>query len=378
MKIFPAITAAFLIVAPSVWAQSDPVTLAGDAAQQLADATIALQEARGSHNRIAALTNTIKAYEQGLDAIREEIRRATIKEQDLEFDLKSQRDEIARLLAVLQTMQASSGPIQFLHPNGPLGTARAGMIVSEMMPILTTRANALKFKVEDLAVLRGLQQNSASILINGLRDVQDARTELALAISDRTDLPRKYTSNVDRLTTLINNAETLDAFATGLTTTPEEGEVDVGLPSFAMAKGHLHLPVSGIVLRKFKEPDAANIARPGIILTTRPFALVTTPWPATIRYAGPLLNYGNVMILEPSNGYLLVLAGLDQVYGEIGEILPKDSPVGLMGGNSSQNDEFSSLSKFGGGIPRSQSLYIELRNGQKPIDPTQWFALNKE
>ena len=376
MKIFFAILSAFLISAPCAWAQSDPVKLAGDAAQQLADATLALQEARGSRNRITALTNTIKAYEQGLDAIREEIRRATIKEQDLQFDLKAQRNEISRLLAVLQSMQGSSGPIQFLHPNGPLGTARAGMIVSEMMPILTTRANVLKFKVEDLALLRTLQQSSASILIKGLKDVQDARTELALAISDRTDLPRKYTSNGDRLTQLINSAETLDAFASGLTTAPEDGEVDVGLPSFDMAKGNLALPVAGIILRKFKEPDAAGIARPGIIIATRPLALVTTPWPATIRYAGPLLNYGNVMILEPSSGYLLVLAGLDQVYGEIGEILAKGAPVGLMGGNSSQNGEFSSLSTEGGGIPRSESLYIELRNGQKPIDPTQWFALN--
>ncbi len=51
-------------------------------------------------------------------------------------------------------------------------------------------------------------------------------------------------------------------------------------------------------------------AAPALLIATRPAALVTAPWPATIRYRGPLLDYGNVMIVEPSSGYLLVLAGL--------------------------------------------------------------------
>ncbi len=377
MKPFAAIVWIFLIALPSL-AQDNPSELATRAAQQLNAASLALQKSSGSRNRIAALTDVIKAYEAGLVAMREDIRRATAKEQSLEFDLNAQRKNIARLLAVLQAMQATKGPMQFLHPNGPLGTARAGMIVSDITPILTTRANALKFKIEDLTVLQDLQQHSQQMLIQGLNDVQDARTQLAQAISDRTDLPRKFTANPDNLTRLLNSAETLDAFASGLTTAPEDGEIDVGLPSFEAAKGILDLPASGILLRGFNDPDAAGIRRPGIIIATRPFALVTTPWPATIRYAGPLLNYGNVMILEPSNGYLMVLAGLDQIYGEIGEVLAKGAPVGLMGGKSSQNSEFSTLSTEGGGAPLSETLYLELRYEQKPIDPTEWFALNKE
>ena len=53
------------------------------------------------------------------------------------------------------------------------------------------------------------------------------------------------------------------------------------------------------MLRGMNEADAAGIKRPGIILATRPGALVNAPTAATIRYVGPLLDYGNVMILEP-------------------------------------------------------------------------------
>ena len=94
------------------------------------------------------------------------------------------------------------------------------------------------------------------------------------------------------------------------------------------------------VLRRPDEADAAGVRRPGLTLATRPRALVTAPWPATIRYRGPLLDYGNVMILEPGGGYLLVLAGLDTVYGEVGEVVAAGAPLGLMGGAETATAEF--------------------------------------
>ena len=60
--------------------------------------------------------------------------------------------------------------------------------------------------------------------------------------------------------------------------------------------------------------------------------MVISPWAATIRYTGPLLDYGNVMILEPGGGYLLVLAGLEQVYGTVGDVVARGAALGLMGG----------------------------------------------
>jgi septal ring factor EnvC (AmiA/AmiB activator) len=47
---------------------------------------------------------------------------------------------------------------------------------------------------------------------------------------------------------------------------------------------------------------------------------VTTPWPASVRYAGPLLDYGNVIILEPEADYLLIVAGLATLFVQAGEL----------------------------------------------------------
>ena len=118
------------------------------------------------------------------------------------------------------------------------------------------------------------------------------------------------------------------------------------------------------------------------MIATAPAALVTTPWPATIRYRGPLLDYGNVMILEPAQGYLLVLAGLGTVYGEVGDVLAAGAPVGLMGGTEPAAQEFGAdfvqAAQKGGSAGQTETLYLELRKGKKPVDPTPWFIQTKD
>jgi septal ring factor EnvC (AmiA/AmiB activator) len=101
--------------------------------------------------------------------------------------------------------------------------------------------------------------------------------------------------------------------------------------------------------------------------------LVRTPTAATIRYRGPLLDYGLVSILEPQQDILYILAGLSTVYGDIGEVLPAGSPVGLMG-ISEIFDEKNLIGTFNksGGL-RGETIYIEVRVNKAPENPLTWF-----
>jgi len=365
---------ALLLSAATVWAEPDAAFLAKRAAAQLNAASLALRQADKASDRIAALTQTIQAYESGLVAMRKGMRRAAIREQSLQLEFDAKRNDIAQLLGVLQSIEATSPPLLLLHPSGPIGTARSGMILSDVTPALQAQAEELRAQLEEVALLHSLQQSSAGVLENGLQEVQQARVRLSQAISERTGLPRKFTEDPVKTAILLDSSETLEGFASGLSQIADDGEQVIDLPAFADAKGTLPLPVNGTILRHYNEADAAGIRRPGLLVATRPLSIVTTPWAATIRYRGPLLDYGNVMILEPSDGYLLVLAGLNQVYGEIGEVLQAGMPVGLMGGNTPSNSNFLSLSSDSAGSSRTETLYIELRHGKEPVDPELWFA----
>lgn len=357
-------------------AATAPATLAEKAASDLRAAIEELKQAESGKDRIAALTATIRAYEAALTAMRDALRGAAIRQAAIQKSFDARREEIGQLLGVMTSMERSPAPLLLLHPSGPLGSARSGMILAAVAPALQEEADGLKQELTEVQNIRKLQEDTQAMLQKGLTAVQSARTALAQAIQDRTDLPRRYLEDPEELRQLLDNADTLDAFATGLAAM----EADIGAPrgDFAGAKGTLPLPVFGTLLRKAGEADAAGIKRPGLLIAARPAALVTTPWAATIRYRGPLLDYGNVIILEPATGYLLVLAGLGTVFGQTGDVLSAGEPVGMMGGSDADSATDDVTGKEGGGAGRTETLYIELRQGGKTTDPSPWFAETKD
>ncbi len=362
--------AAFLLTCLAGPACAQDVTAQASAASaDLATAVAALESATTSRDRVAALTQTIGAYENGLAALREALRQAAIREATLQLQFDAKRDQVAHLLGVLSQLQSEPGPLLLLHPSGPVGTVQSGLLLTEVTPALQAEADDLKSQLQELRDLRDLQVAAGTTLKTGLAVAQTARTALSQAISDRTDLPRRFTEDPGVLRGLLDSADTLEAFASGLSLSENPDQV------FTDTRGQLPQPALGTLIRRAGEADAAGVRRPGITLATRPQALVTAPHAATIRYLGPLLDYGNVIIVEPGGGYLLVLAGLDRVYGEVGEIIAKGAPLGLMGGGDPTAEEFLASTENGGGARETETLYIELRLGSQPVDPAEWFAL---
>ena len=382
--ILPALLAASLAtVAPATSAQqAEPLGQAADeaarAAQMLRDATGQLDRALSQEDQVASLTQMIRAYEQGLSALRDGLRRAGIREQEIRAEFDARRDKLGRVLGVMTAMQRSPETMLLLHPSGPQASARAGMILSSVAPGLQAEAQAMQHNLEEIRTVRSIQLNAANTLAQGLGQVQEARRLLASATTDRSDLPVRFGEDPAELRALVQSADSLDAFASGITGM----EQDVGAPmaDFEGAQGSLALPVLGQVLRRYREPDAAGVARPGMVIATGPSALVSTPWAATIRYRGPLLDYGNVMIVEPARGYLMIFAGLAQVFGETGDVIVAGEPLGLMGGAEPSAQEFGAQfvadAAVGGGAGQTETLYVELRRGKETLDPAEWFVMN--
>jgi len=366
------IAAAMLVPAFAV-AQTSPVFEAQMASAALEDAAKALQKAEGSKDRVAALSQTIHAYESGLAAMRNGIRSATLRERVLHLEFEQRRDQLSRLLGILQTLERASTPMLLIHPTGPVGTARSGMMMSEVTPSLQRQAEELRNQLEELNALKDIQAKAENDLRLGLAGVQEARVALAQAASDRTDLPRRYADDPVRTQILADSATSLSLFANSINALPEETKGASQKP-FIELKGILQMPVSGTVLRHFLESDAAGLERPGMLISARPLSLVLSPSNATVRYSGPFLDYGNVIILEPDTGYLLIFAGLDQVYVELGQIVNSGEPVGLLGGKQQGTQEFLIESSEGGGAIALETLYIEFREKGEPIDPEAWFA----
>ena len=353
----PALLAAALLTGGAAHAETttDASLLAGEAARKLQAAAVAFEEAADAPARQRALADAQRGYEEAQAALRTGLRLAAYREQTLTADLAGREATSGQLLGELMSTSRAQAPVILTHPAGPLGAVRANMLAADLARTAQARADSLRDQTRELAILRALNQSTADTF-------QDSTAEM--------QTPPGAAGAPGRLReasrTLEGIARSLAALET-VTTAPL---------FFAERKGQLPLPVQGTLLRAFNAPDEIGARRPGLVLAARPGAEVSAPALGTIRHAGPLADYGNVMILEPERGFLLVFAGLGSVYGAIGDVVPEGAALGLMG--TGANVEFPGDDPLVDDAEPSATLYMELRQGDTPVDPAEWFASTKK
>ena len=130
--------------------------------------------------------------------------------------------------------------------------------------------------------------------------------------------------------------------------------------SFAKARGTMPFPVAGSLTGKYgaaaqTSGDAGLLAK-GITITSRAGAQVVAPFDGIVAFAGPFRGYGQLLIIEHSEGYHTLLAGMGHIDARIGQRVLAGEPVGVM-----ENE----------GAP---ALYVELRRDGQPINPLPWLA----
>ena len=302
-----------------------------------------------------------------MEALRESVRQAKIRESAIKESFEAESEQLGQLLGVLQTLERTPDPVTLVHPTGPLGAARAGMMVSDLTPSVAERTLELKARLDDLVTVRSLQKSAATDLEVSLEGLRAARLSLSETIAKRVRVPRNTDPDPVLLGLLSAGSKTLEEFVVGL----QDYEVPAPQADFLSVKGTIRLPANAAVLRGYLQADRAGIKRPGLVLATPGQALVVAPVAASVRYVGTLLDYGNVIVLEPEADYLLILAGVDQVYVRPGDIVGGGQPLALMGGST---DEAGTIA---GGQNRRETLYLELRNDGTPVDPGEWFVTDE-
>ncbi len=127
---------------------------------------------------------------------------------------------------------------------------------------------------------------------------------------------------------------------------------------FGSARGHYRLPVAGSIQRGFGDDLGFGQHSRGMTVATRQSARVVAPYDGRILFIGPFRAYGEILIIEHSDGYHSLLAGLGRTDGTVGQTVLAGEPVGIMTAD-------------GEARPR---LYIELRRNGTPINPQPWLA----
>jgi len=354
-----------LLTAGHAFAASDPLTETEKAIAALDGAEKLLSGAATAEDQQGALNAAVAAFEKALQAIRAGERDLTRAEKDQSRELAARRAEVSRLIGVLLRMQKLEGGAMLVYPGGTLDRVHASLLVEAVTPKLKASSDRVAGLVNDLQILREALVKAQTSAKAGLVRVRWAREELTRSLKANPPAP---TDLSETLQSVAAASRTLDLLIEGVGALADEG-LPLNLPERDIASqfGKLPLPAAGMVISTFGESNGQGEQGRGATIVTGAGAFVRAPFDATVRYVGPFLGYGNVIILEPSSDILLVLAGLKEVYVGPDEIVSEGTAIGVMPGATSATwpDELT------------QTLYVELRRGGSPVDPAGWFAVNE-
>ncbi len=137
----------------------------------------------------------------------------------------------------------------------------------------------------------------------------------------------------------------------------------LGAPGrLAEPQGQMVPPVRGKVVLGYGQPGDGGQNQRGATFETRPGAQVVAPYGGQIAFAGTFRTYGLILIIEHSEGYHSLLAGLGRIDTAVGQWVAAGEPVGAAEESGAVNPRF----------------YVELRRNGQPIDPLPWLATLKE
>jgi septal ring factor EnvC (AmiA/AmiB activator) len=334
---------------------------AREQSQSLADAAAALKQ------KLIATAARIESLERQAADDGTRIAALSAQYESLIAGFRRDRISVTRLLAVLERLQHDMPPALALRPGDALGAARGAMLVGASLPPLYARAAALSRRIEALVRTR-------TALEDRRRDAADTAARLTAA---RADLDRllaqkekeaegaagRYGTLKTQLAAIARQAADFQALmkrvkalrrggddpgqGSIVTVGPAKGESFGGL-----TRNSLLVPVVGT------RQTAQRASDPGLTYATAPRAQVIAPADGKVLFAGPYRKAGQVLILEITTGYDLVLAGLGRVTVKPGDQLLAGEPVGTMPVDSQEG---------------GRRLYFELRRDGKGQSPVPWL-----
>ena len=356
------------------------------------DIANAIKEQGLISDRLISIAKTIQSQETAITAAEERILKLRKEEIILRADLAEKQEVLSELLAGLQRLEQNPPPALVVEPNDVLAALRGAMMFGTLVPELRIEADILAKKSSRLNRIREAVEKEKSVLSASVTNLKTAQIDLDQLIAQKKQLVFDSSGKLDsekrRAAELAERAKTLKQLiadlaaarlrqeaiktkeALALEAEKKRQEEFLLRPSvaFSSTQGHLDYPVQGQILRRFGQNDGLGSELRGLAVATRAQAQVISPADGKVEFAGPFRSYGQLLILDAGEGYLVLMAGMKEISADIGQSVRAGEPVGVMGKGP------SSVTLLGDQIQEARPvLYVEFRKNGEAIDSAPWW-----
>jgi septal ring factor EnvC (AmiA/AmiB activator) len=334
------------------------------AARQKSDALAA--EAAALRQKLIATAARIETLERSQIADAAEIDRLSKENARLSAGFANDRVAVTKLLAILERLQHDMPPALAMRPGDALGAARGAMLIGAGLPPIYAQAKRLSLRIEALKRTRAALERRRAEARATAASLGTARAELDALLARKEDeasgAAHSYGTLKEQLDRVARQAADFQALLARVRALRRQGGVDEGVVTVTARRGD-NLP--GLQKGSLLEPVVGSVvaggtdATTGLSYATRPNAQVIAPSDGKVLYAGPYHKSGQVLILEITTGYDLVLAGMGRVTVKPNDQLLAGEPVGNMPASQGPDSR----------------LYFEVRHGGHGMSPAPWLKL---
>lgn len=307
--------------------------------------------------------------EKQLELLKENLQKA-------EETFASEDENLIKTLSALQNLALKPTEALFVQPLTPVEIIRSAMLLREAVPHLEENAEKIRKELETIQKrkdlveaqvnqiskqkqilekeherMKSLVQKKSKIRnvveikseqakknidklasqAQDLRELFDKLEKERIAKEKKAEEERKHREELLRQeeARLAAEKKAEETQRADLIKYNEEIIKDVG-KAFARAKGKMPMPARGQIVTRYGEQKVKGVVSKGVIIQTRNQAQVIAPFDGSVVFAGPFRGYGNMIIIEHGGGYLSLLAGLESIDTEVGQMLLAGEPVGQM------------------------------------------------
>jgi murein hydrolase activator len=327
-------------------------------------------EAASLRKKLIATAARIESLEREAITLGTEIDQLQKQDAELTAGFKRDRISVTKLLAILEKLQHDMPPALAVRPDDALAAARGAMLVGSSLPPLYAEATRLARRIDELKTTRATLVKRRAEASQTARQLTTARAELETLTAQKEAAAEQAGGEYDvlrtKLAAIAAKAADFQALVSRVAGLRRSGDNDDSITVVTasnsdslgpLTKGSLLPPVVGTIAPA-KPLSEESIRNPGLTYLTRAKAQVIAPTDARILFAGPYHKSGQVLILEITTGYDLVLAGLGRVTVRPNDEVLAGEPVGSMPAESGS---------------RTEQLYFELRENGHGLDPRPWL-----
>ncbi len=316
--------------------------------------------------------DTLSQLETRLDELRKE-------EETLSQKLMQSKAQTVHLVTALQSLALKPKEQIFLEKQAPTQILRSRMMLNSAVPIAQRMTQDVLLDVEKLEETKVEIQSQIRKVKETMENLTNKTEQLNGLISKKTKLQAEYDASNElsrkKIATLAGQANDLKELLQRLEKErqrqleierkkkleQEEAQRMARLTSFfpssssfEKSRGSLPYPVVGQIVENYGDVTMKGMHAKGLTISTRAGAILRAPFTGRVLFSGPFKSYGKMLIIDCSDGYLLLLAGLDEMNAFTGQEVIAGEPVGRMGTERTK-------------------LYIEIRKDGQAIDPGPWF-----